>query len=325
MSTPYDPLRHDVPLPFTGTYYALGFRIDVASNSPVILQAAEDSWGQYAPEFDAAPVQLHIIVTPGGTQSPEPLVRTQRHLFSIMGDRDNFGSYDARTRFGYCFVSEATAAGRPWFRYHFLETMAYMLLAQESVMPVHAACIAHNGVAVLLYGLSGAGKSTLAWACARAGWTYLTDDGVWLLPNAEDGAVLSRSRQCRFRPNAVRHFPELERFLAHSRPDGKVSVDVPLDAFPQIRTASRGRVGAVIILNRQAGATAQLTSAPAADVAALLLGDMPSYGEEVRGRYRAVVGRLLQAPTFRLTYEGLAEAVRVLTDLAAGLGLSKQF
>ena len=43
-------------------------------------------------------------------------------------------------------------------------------------MPVHAAALANDDGAVLLFGASGAGKSTLTAALARAGWRILSDD-----------------------------------------------------------------------------------------------------------------------------------------------------
>jgi len=306
-----------VALPLTGTFYALGFRVDIATNSREVLEAAADSWGMYGPEFASRPVTLHIVVRPGGdpARAPEPVVRTQRHYFSIVSDRDNFAAYDSDTFFGYCFVTGRTAADRSWFRFFYLETMAYMLLAQRYTMPVHAACVAREGVGVLLYGLAGAGKSTLAWACARAGWTYITDDGAWLLPDVEDRTVLGRCRQIRFKSDAPRLFPELQEYAARPGPNGKVSLEVPLAAFPQIRTASRCRIGCVVVLDRGSRAAARAEPMPAEEVAGLLLGDMPRYEEEVRARYETVVRRLLHAPCYRLTYDNLDDAVCVLTEI----------
>jgi hypothetical protein len=308
-----------VALPLTGTFYALGFRVDIATNSREVLDAASESWGMYGAEFASRPVQLRIVVRPGGDRAPDPVVRTQRHYFSIVSDRDNFAVYDSHTFFGYCFVTERTAADRAWFRFSYLETMAYMLLAQRYAMPVHAAAVEREGTGVLLYGLSGAGKSTLAWACARAGWTYVTDDGAWLLPGAEDRTVLGRCRQIRFKSDAPQLFPELQRYAARPGPHGKVSLEVPLPDFPQIRTASRCRIGCVVVLDRQSSAAARAEPALAEEVAGLLLGDMPRYEEDVRARYETAVRRLLDAPCYRLRYDNPHDAVRVLTEILHSL------
>jgi hypothetical protein len=290
--------------------------VDIATNSQAVLDAAAESWGMYSAEFASQPVELHIVVRPGSDAMVEPVVRTQRHYFSIVADRDHFAAYDSATFFGYCFVTEATVADGPWFRFHYLETMAYMLLAQRYAMPVHAACVVNSARGVLLYGHSGAGKSTLAWACARAGWTYVTDDGAWLLPEAEDGAVIGRCRQIRFKPDAPRLFPEFDAVLLQLRPNGKRSLEVSLDAFPQIRTATRCHVGAVVVLQRELGAASRTERMEPAEVAGLLLADMPRYEIDVRERYEAVVGRLLrQASCYRLTYDDLDGAVRALAVL----------
>jgi hypothetical protein len=312
---PYDPLRHRAELPLTATFFPFGFRVEIATNSRDVLEAAADSWGGYASEYPYPPVELRVVVQPAGDLAPEPVFRNQRRLFSIVADRDNFAFYESGSLFGCCFVSQRTASDHAWFRFYFLETMAYMLLAQRWVMPVHAACVARDGAGVLLCGLSGAGKSTLAWACARAGWTYVTDDGTWLLTEVEDRTALGRCRSIRFRDDAPRLFPELQEYISRARPNGKVSIEVPLDAFPHIRTAPRCRVGSVVLLYRREGAPGRVEPVPAAVAIELLLRDMPWYGDEVRALYERTARRLLEVPAYRLTYENLDQALTLLSNL----------
>ena len=313
---PYDPLRHRAELPLTATFFPFGFRVEIATNSRDVLDAAADSWGGYAAsEYPYPPVELRVVVQPAGDLAPAPVFRNQRRLFSIVADRDNFAFYESGSLFGCCFVSQRTASDHAWFRFYFLETMAYMLLAQRWVMPVHAACVAREGAGVLLCGLSGAGKSTLAWACARAGWTYVTDDGTWLLTEVEDRTALGRCRSIRFRDDAPRLFPELQEYISRARPNGKVSIEVPLDAFPHIRTAPRCRVGSVVLLDRCEGAPGHVEPVPAAVAIELLLRDMPWYGDEVRALYERTARRLLEVPAYRLTYENLDQALTLLSNL----------
>jgi hypothetical protein len=309
---PADPLLHDVDLPLSGTYYAQGFPVSISTNSRDILEAAEESWGMYRREFDRAPVELRIVVQPQGDLAREPSFRAQRHYFSIVADRDNYAFYDSARMFGCCFVSEKTASDHAWFRYYFLETMVYMLLAQRYIVPVHAACVARDGLGVLLCGWSGAGKSTLAFACGRAGWTFVGDDSTWLLPGMEDRTALGRPHMARFREDAPRHFPELEGYIAQAHPNGKLTIEVPLSLFPHIRTASRCQVGCVVLLNRQSGGGARAEAIPPSEIVERLIGDMPSYGDEVLALVERTAGKLLEVPAYRLTYGKLDDAVGAL-------------
>jgi energy-coupling factor transporter ATP-binding protein EcfA2 len=217
---------------------------------------------------------------------------------------------------GYGFVSARTAADHTWFRYYFLETMVYMLLAQRYVVPLHAACVARNGSGVLLCGVSGAGKSTLAYACARAGWTYLADDSTLLLPDADDRTAIGRPYLVRLRDDAAKLFPELAGYSPRPRPNGKLSIEVPLSAFPGIQTASRCRIDCVVFLERQRGSATRAQALPPGEVVETLLRDMPSYGDEVRAMVEKAVRRLRQVPAYRMQYDALGDAVELLSELA---------
>jgi hypothetical protein len=311
----FDPLLRDIDLPLSATYHPLGFRLSIATNSRDVLEAAAESWGHYGPEFECQPLELRIMVQPEGDLAPEPSFRSQRHCFSIVSDRDNFASYDSQSMCGYCFVSARTAADHAWFRFYYLETMVYMLLAQRYVVPLHAACVARNGSGVLLCGVSGVGKSTLAYACARAGWTYVADDSIVLLPDADDRTAIGKPHQARFRDDAPGLFPELAGYVPRLRPNGKLSIEVPMSAFPRIHTASRCRIGCVVFLDRRHGSPARAEAMPPSEVVETLVRDMPSYGDEVRAMVEKAVRRLQQVPAYRMRYEALDEAVELLSKL----------
>ena len=118
------------------------------------------------------------------------------------------------------------------------------------------------------------------------------------------------------REDAAGLFTELSRYSSRILPNGKQAIEISLSDFPHIRTASRTRVEAVVVLDRRAAAHAELQPIPAAIVAGMILQDMPWYGDEVHARYQRAVDRLLEAPAYRLTYADLDEAVAVLNGLA---------
>jgi len=312
----FDPLLRDIDLPLAATCYPVGFRLDIATNSRDVLEAAAESWGPYGPEFECPPLELRIVVRPEGDLASEPSFRSQGHYFSIVSDRDNFASYDSKAMCGYCFVSARTAADHTWFRYFFLETMVYMLLAQRYVVPLHAACVARKGSGFLLCGASGAGKSTLAYACARAGWTYVADDSTLLLPDADDCMAIGRPHLVRLRDDAAKLFPELADYSPRPRPNGKLSIEVPLSAFPEIQTAAHCRIGCVVFLERKSGGATRAEALPRGEAVETLLRDMPSYGEEVRAMVEKTVQRLQLVPAYRMQYDALDDALDLLSKLA---------
>lgn len=65
-----------------------------------------------------------------------------------------------------------------------------MTEAPAAEQPVHASCVALDGVGVLLLGDSGAGKSDLALRLMGAGWRLVADDWTDLRPGV-DGPVAS--------------------------------------------------------------------------------------------------------------------------------------
>jgi hypothetical protein len=249
----YDPLLHDIALPFAVDYFPLGFRVRVLTNSPEVQAAAKESWGGYGLEFDRPPLEVRIIVRAEGDLAPEPTFLSQAHVITVVADRDNFACVDFKTLFAYAFVSQKTAADHSWFRWFFLEPMVYFLLTQSYTMPMHAACIAKEGRGILLSGASGAGKSTLAFACARAGWTFVADDATSLLQESADRVVIGKPHQARVRDDAPRLFPELEGYCTRARPNGKLSIEIPLAEFPNIHTALHCRVDAIVVLDRREG------------------------------------------------------------------------
>src|SRR5665213_2624050 len=98
----------------------------------------------------------------------------------------------------FCVVDEKDGRSQALFRHNFLEQMVYLLLGSSVVTDLHAACISKDGKGVLLCGDSGAGKSTLSYACARAGWTYTSDDTSYLINDLDLPTVIGHSHRMRF-------------------------------------------------------------------------------------------------------------------------------
>lgn len=308
-----DPLAIDAELRLHGTYYPAGFLLRIATNSQDVLDAAWESWGHYKEqEHECEGIDFRVVVQAEGELSGDATHRAHGRLYSVVADTHNFACFDLNALEGSIFVSARTAADHARLRWLFVESLAYMLLAQRYVVPVHAGCVARGERGVLLCGHTEAGKTTLAYACARAGWTYVSDDAVFLLPDDEERTAIGRHRQFRFRPDAPRLFPELGSFQCRMRPNGKMGIEIPVDELPHVRSEVRARVAGVVVLERRAGTEARLEPLAGEEVLARMLEDMPSYGAEVNAMHERAMRRLLKAPSFRLRYGDLESAVRCL-------------
>jgi hypothetical protein len=314
-----DPLLYRAPLPYTGRYYPYGYPVDVASDMREVLEAAQESFGAYAPRFDRPPIRLHVLTSQGsGVRPParEPVLRGQRHLLMWVSDRENFAVIDRRERFGYSSVTRATVADRVFFRWHFLDAQIYMLLELNYFTSLHAACVAWDGAGVLLYGESGVGKSTLTYACARRGWTYISDDAssfVW------DGGrtVIGEPHHFRFRAEAPDLFPELRGHTVGYELDRKPTIEV-LTADLPVRTAPECRVEYIAFLDRCPCVRAGITRIGKEETRERLQQDMPAFDPELDARRSSAVESIAEAPAFALRYSDYAAALLLLEQIVHG-------
>jgi hypothetical protein len=226
---------HDSPA-FLQIFYPFGFPVEVGSNSPLVLDAARAEWSEWKQAFDDSPVRLGFCVGDDGTELIPSTFQSHTNTFSIAAGPGNYASGDTRAQTASATLTRNAAADRAYLVYHFLDAMAGALITAAHFTPLHAGCVAHNGSGVLLCGDSHSGKSTLAYACARAGWTFV---GI------------------RSRPDARDLFPELARFKLKLRGNGKVSLQIPTREL-QIATAARTRVDSMVLLRRAPSGVAQL-------------------------------------------------------------------
>jgi serine kinase of HPr protein (carbohydrate metabolism regulator) len=192
------------------------------------------------------------------------------------------------------------------------------LLGSAVVTDLHAACVGMHGKGILLCGESGAGKSTLSYACARAGWTYTSDDTSYLVNRSRVPRVIGHAHRVRFRPAAKALFPELEQKQITPRMEGKASIEVPVAELPPMRTATETKVSAIVYLNRHASGTATLTQLPDRTATERMCDELFSAGE-IRQKHERILQRFAAVPTYELRYSGLDAAIQQLATLTQSL------
>jgi hypothetical protein len=311
-----DPLLASRDFFYSATLFPLGFPLTVQSNSQEILRLASASWSYFPRAFDCEPALLSLGVseTRSNVLPPVPSFRSRGHLLSIISDPENFIVCDFSSGFQYGWVNEAVVQDSSFFRYFFLEVAVLTTLQQLHLAPIHGACVSHNGRGIVLCGPSSAGKSTLAYACSRAGWTYVSDDATFLVRSASPRYAIGNCHTIRFRENTKRFFPELFHLSSSRRGNGTHRIEALTRELPIQTTASCG-LEHVVFLNRNDSGQARLQTFDT-EWALEWFTSFTSYGDDsVRRAQLASYESLLQVPVWELCYSDLDEAVSMLHRL----------
>jgi len=310
---PQDTLLANFHLPLRDTFYPLGYPVDILTNSADVLLAAFETFGHANKSRPGPSLEIRFGVSKGTSSAcpPEPTRREFNHLYSLVADGENQALLDLQRCLSFTWVTEQTVKNRIYFRYNFLEKVVYLLLGSSVVTDLHAACVSKRGRGILLCGNSGAGKSTLAYACARAGWTYTSDDTSYLINDSHPPRVIGHAHRARFRPAARSLFPELAGFEMGPRMEGKPSLEVPTSMLPIASTASEVEVAFIVYLNRTSPGLGRLIKLPEGAGSTRLSAELYSAGE-IRELHEQRLQTLQSVPTFELQYQSTDEAMEIL-------------
>jgi len=257
---------------------------------------------------------LGVLEGSGDALPLESVVRSREHMMSIVADPENFVICDFSRGFAFGWVTQNTAADHPLLRYRFLTSGAATLIEQRAFAVLHGALVVRNGSGVMLAGNSFAGKSTLAYACARRGWTYVSDDGAFLVRRRDDRYAIGDPHSIRFRPDAPELFPELADSLVTILPNGKVAIEV-LTRDLSLNTAAGCNVDHVVYLNRERAGHASLARICKERVREDWL-HYSVYGtQEVHAAQRRCQERMLSAQLWEMQYSAVDDAVARLERL----------
>jgi hypothetical protein len=312
-----DALLYDMHLPLRATFYPLGFAIEILTNDASVLQAAQESFGHRRLCRGESGLQIRIGVSEIADCCcpPEPTRREYNHLYTLIADNNNHAILDFKTLTSFVWLTRVVVKNRLYLRYNFLEKVVYLLLGASMVTDIHAACISRRKRGILLCGDSGAGKSTLAYACARAGWTYTSDDTSYLINKSVYPKVIGHSHRVRFRPAARDLFPELAKYEATPRMEGKPSLEISTSDLPIVATAVEASIYTVVYLKRDQLSGARLDPLGKGTATKRISQELFSAGE-IRARHERILNLLYATPTFELRYRDLDKAIEQLNLLA---------
>ena len=316
-----DLARHPLNAPqltLRRRYFPLGFPLEIRTNSEAIFPHCERKWGAFERRFDTEPIvaEIHVVESDSTECPPPPTYRFLEHAMVMVADASNFCIADFPSGKTRMMVSAAALCHAGYVRQVFLDCAAACQIGTAHTTPIHAACVASSGAGVLLCGDSGAGKSSLAYACARAGWEYVTDDTSYLLRGSGHRTIVGDCHKLRFRPSAVDIFPELAGLPVTPRILGRPSMELPTAPMANIRRLESARVEFVVFLNRRMPGAAEVVPYRT-DVARHYMRQVLFGSPETLFAQFADIDDLLEANVFELRYESIEWAVQRLRRLVS--------
>jgi hypothetical protein len=310
--------RHELEpteLTLTAMFYPHGFPTKVRTNSAEVLEILENHWKGYEKQYDTEPILSEVYVVEGGTVEcpPAPSYRLVGSLMIGVADSENYAIVDLEQNRVRTVLSRAALRYRLYVGYCLLG-MPGCIVTTRYATPIHAGCVALDGHGVLLCGDSGVGKSTLSYACARAGWTYVSDDASFLINHGNHREVVGDSHRVRFRPTAAELFPEIRGLEITPRMAGKPSIEMPTASMPHIQCSRTTQVDFMVFLNRNAEAPRELVPYRK-DVARYFMRQILFGLPETRTVQYEAIERLLEVDVFELRYSDLDWAMERLRQL----------
>lgn len=181
-------------------------------------------------------------------------------------------------------------------------------VALPGFVPLHAACVARRGVALLLPGASGAGKTTLTLALLERGWSYLTDD---LAPVEIEGGLVRPFPK----PLGVKDRGSWERIagrctLLRDVPAPEATFLVPAECFDV--AGAPVRAGHVVFPSYDPAAPPSLSALSAAEAVAVTSSFVPHLDESVIASLTRLCGGW---SSHRMSYDTTARALETIEEI----------
>jgi len=186
---PADPFAERGGRRFHRHYWLLGARFDFESDSRQLLALVDQAFaGLPAHRLEGARrcrIRLVLGRTPHAarlSRAPSaPRLSAGAGLLCAVMDAGNFAVVDPREA-SALIVAAPSALRFPYYlRYELIEFAVQTLAARSGgLVPLHAACLASRGRAVLLVGDSGTGKSTLCLHALIGGLEIVSEDSVFV-------------------------------------------------------------------------------------------------------------------------------------------------
>jgi hypothetical protein len=297
-----DPFFERSPYPFVMVKTILGARFCFDSTHPALLEPVEAAYGGLPRDVPGTPLptfHVELRLSPrrhAAMRDEPPPVLTQSGAGLLCGvmDASNYVIIDAARQRALVVVSEDMLDWPYHVRYELIEFAVFVLAARGmDLLPLHGACLGHEGRGVLLLGGSGAGKSTLALHGLLEGMDFVAEDAIFVDPRRMEARGVGNFLHVR--EDALRFIDEgpMRHWIAQSptirRRSGVEKFEADLrQGYGHVATEPLALMGAVFVSAEMAvDANDMLRPLEHEEIVARLLVDQP-YAASQSGWHRFV-------------------------------------
>lgn len=186
-----DPFSERAEGRCTMDVHVLGCHLHVVSDDSRLMAVAAMAYaGLPAHRLLAEPPRIHLElrlspeqrVAPGAEPPPVQMQSGAGFLCGVMDGGNYAVLHPAQLR--ALIVASPDMLAKPYhLRYELIEFAVFTLATRAlGLVPLHGACVGHEGRAALVMGPSGAGKSTLALHSLLRGLAFIAEDAVFVHP-----------------------------------------------------------------------------------------------------------------------------------------------
>lgn len=190
-----DPFRERRRAAFHERIQLLGGQFQFVTDSSRLLRIVQLAYSKLPPHrFSSGAPQFLVRLLLASPHYPRASIRSEREpprfrplaggaIMCGAMDGANFVAVTPQQRSALVVVSQDMLKFPYHIRYEMLEFAVYLLASRvQGLVPLHAACVGHNGRGILLLGPSGSGKSTVSLHCLLQGLDFLAEDSVLVRP-----------------------------------------------------------------------------------------------------------------------------------------------
>ena len=209
-----DPLRRFTPMPYATLLPVMGRNILLETNDARMLERVTSVFAVYPPSQSGRPdFRWRIVSQPGReVHSHWPA----RSAFSDAGSRfaefgqTNFVAVDLEAREAVSYVADELVGNDLELTSPLLDTLFSMTAGSLGLTSIFAACVGIGGDALLLVGAPDNGKTSSSYVATKSGLEFHADRAVFLEPGSGRLLAWGDFWPAVFRPEGLKHFPELQ-------------------------------------------------------------------------------------------------------------------